>query len=382
METPYKHSGPSADEARARLIAGNERFLRGEARCAALTRETLADLAKGQRPYATILGCSDSRVPPEWVFDAGLGELFVVRVAGNAVSQEIAGSLQYAGVHLQTPLFLVHALGGGVDYMVDLAPFINPDIPIYGLQATGFAPGEEPLKTIEEMAELYVEGIRQVQPQGPYQLAGWSSGGTIAYEMARRLMEMGEQVGFLGLLDTNYSEPGTMNSEGGGAKDFDANAELIQVLSMILAKEDLDEVIQMAQIYDFETLIERGSHIMEKIAREYPSVDTLDVAALRRILRIRHATANALLNYSLVRLSMPVWLFEAKGTVRPSGPAWRRLLGDDLQVVPVQGTHHTMTGLENLKSLGAAITGVLAKNSVQIISFPASHSLARSAAEV
>jgi len=67
----------------------------------------LADLARGQRPFATILGCSDSRVPPESIFDAGLGELFVVRVAGHVLSPEIAGSLQYAGAHLQTPLFVV-----------------------------------------------------------------------------------------------------------------------------------------------------------------------------------------------------------------------------------------------------------------------------------
>ncbi len=98
---------PSADEALALLIEGNERFLQGAARTAPFRRETLAELAKAQRPYATILGCSDSRVPPEWVFDAGLGELFVVRVAGNILSPEIAGSLQYAGSHLQTPLLVV-----------------------------------------------------------------------------------------------------------------------------------------------------------------------------------------------------------------------------------------------------------------------------------
>jgi len=98
---------PSADEALKRLMEGNRRFLRGKARSAAFRRETMADLAKGQRPYATILGCSDSRVPPEWVFDAGLGELFVVRVAGNILSPEIAGTLQYAGSYLQTPLFVV-----------------------------------------------------------------------------------------------------------------------------------------------------------------------------------------------------------------------------------------------------------------------------------
>ena len=97
----------SADEALQRLIAGNQRFLAGQAHLPTVCKETLADLAGGQRPYATILGCSDSRVPPELIFDANFGELFIVRVAGNVVSPEVMGSLQYAGAHLHTPLFLV-----------------------------------------------------------------------------------------------------------------------------------------------------------------------------------------------------------------------------------------------------------------------------------
>ena len=97
----------TADEALQRLIDGNRRFLRGEARFPTVQKEILANLAQGQRPYATILGCSDSRVPPELIFDAGFGELFIVRVAGNVLSAEIAGSLQYAGSHLHTPLFVV-----------------------------------------------------------------------------------------------------------------------------------------------------------------------------------------------------------------------------------------------------------------------------------
>lgn len=104
------HTRPStisADEALQRLIAGNERFRQGKAHFPTVCKETLADLAKGQQPYATILGCSDSRVPPELIFDANFGELFIVRVAGNVVSPEVMGSLQYAGQHLHTPLFLV-----------------------------------------------------------------------------------------------------------------------------------------------------------------------------------------------------------------------------------------------------------------------------------
>ncbi len=97
----------TADEALARLIAGNDRFVRGEAKFPTVQKEILASLAAGQRPYATILGCSDSRVPPELIFDAGFGELFIIRVAGNVVSPDVMGTLQYAGLHLRTPLFVV-----------------------------------------------------------------------------------------------------------------------------------------------------------------------------------------------------------------------------------------------------------------------------------
>jgi carbonic anhydrase len=70
---------------------------------------------------ATILSCSDSRVPAELIFDAGFGELFIVRVAGNVLSPEVGGSLQYAGRHLRTPLFVVlgHTHCGAVAAAVD-----------------------------------------------------------------------------------------------------------------------------------------------------------------------------------------------------------------------------------------------------------------------
>jgi carbonic anhydrase len=83
-----------ADEALSRLMEGNARFLRGKPRFTQAPSEILADLIKGQHPFAAILGCSDSRVPPELIFDAKFGDLFVIRVAGNVVSPEVWGSLQ------------------------------------------------------------------------------------------------------------------------------------------------------------------------------------------------------------------------------------------------------------------------------------------------
>ena len=101
------HNPLSADEALARLMEGNARFLCGEPHSSHTQKGILADLVKGQHPFATILSCSDSRVPPELVFDAGFGDLFVIRVAGNVISPEVVGSMQYSAMHLKTQLFMV-----------------------------------------------------------------------------------------------------------------------------------------------------------------------------------------------------------------------------------------------------------------------------------
>ena len=107
----------SADESLRRLKEGNERFASGNPTGLGSYRYSRSDLTEAQFPYATILGCSDSRVPPELVFDTGLGEVFVIRVAGNVFSPVVAGSLQYAGSHLNSQLFVVlgHSRCGAVD---------------------------------------------------------------------------------------------------------------------------------------------------------------------------------------------------------------------------------------------------------------------------
>lgn len=98
------------------LLDGNARFAKGSA---AIQR---AELALGQEPFAVVLGCSDSRVPVETVFDRGPGEIFVVRVAGNVVTGETLASVQYAVELLKTPLVLVlgHTGCGAVSAALEL----------------------------------------------------------------------------------------------------------------------------------------------------------------------------------------------------------------------------------------------------------------------
>jgi acyl transferase domain-containing protein/thioesterase domain-containing protein/acyl carrier protein len=100
------------------------------------------------------------------------------------------------------PFFLVAGMFGNVLNLRHLAHLLGNDRPFYGLQAKGLLGGEPPHETIEEAARDYLEELRQIQPQGPYMLGGFSGGGLTAYEMAQQLRAMGEEVSLLVLLDT------------------------------------------------------------------------------------------------------------------------------------------------------------------------------------
>lgn len=100
------------------------------------------------------------------------------------------------------PLFCVHALFGDVDCYADLAQRLGPNQPVYGLQAPGLDGMGAPMMQVEAMTTHYIEEMRTVQPKGPYHLAGYSGGGTIAFEMAQQLRASGEEVALLAMFDS------------------------------------------------------------------------------------------------------------------------------------------------------------------------------------
>jgi len=103
-------AGPPAGEVLKRLLEGNQRFMKGEAASPRRGPDDFRPLAEGQRPIAVIVGCSDSRVPPELLFDQGVGDLFVVRVAGNVVKgagPPVKGSIEYGVAELGASLVMV-----------------------------------------------------------------------------------------------------------------------------------------------------------------------------------------------------------------------------------------------------------------------------------
>ena len=98
----------TSEQALNKLKEGNKRYVAGNSRYANLD-QSRRDLTstKGQHPFATIIGCSDSRAPIEHIFDVGIGEIFTIRVAGNVCDVDEAGSIEYGVDHLSTPLFVV-----------------------------------------------------------------------------------------------------------------------------------------------------------------------------------------------------------------------------------------------------------------------------------
>src|SRR4029077_17208311 len=100
------------------------------------------------------------------------------------------------------PVFFIHGVGGNVAELFPIARSMTYPGAVFGIQARGLARQELPHTTVEAMAAEYLTAIKTRQPNGPYYLCGYSFGGLVAFEMARRLRESGDEVGLLGLFDT------------------------------------------------------------------------------------------------------------------------------------------------------------------------------------
>lgn len=130
----------TGEQALQKLMEGNARFISGNVTHPDQSKERLQELVSGQHPFAVVVGCSDSRIPPEIIFDHGLGDIFVVRTAGKVLDNVVLGSIEYAVEHLGVPLVVVlgHDSCGAVKAAVEggtvpghldsLVKFIQPAV--------------------------------------------------------------------------------------------------------------------------------------------------------------------------------------------------------------------------------------------------------------
>jgi carbonic anhydrase len=174
-QTPTKlDTQPSPDDALQRLIAGNAAFVADQPKQPDISHERRMELAQGQQPFATLVGCSDSRVGPEHLFGAGLGELFIVRTAGNNVDTAGMGSIEYSVTALKVPLIVVlgHEKCGAVAAATDVVTkdtrfpgsigrMIEPIIPAVIAAQRADEDGDLVERAVEENVRRMVERLQE-----------------------------------------------------------------------------------------------------------------------------------------------------------------------------------------------------------------------------
>ncbi len=161
----------SSEQTLKDLLAGNERFVSQKSIHPNQSVERRNEVVKGQHPSALILGCSDSRIPPEIIFDRGIGDLFVIRVAGNIIDDAVLGSMEYAVEHLGVNLIVVlgHQKCGAVEatvkggevpgHICSLAKVIQPAV-----EKARTRPGNLVENAIRIHVERMVQEIKSSKP--------------------------------------------------------------------------------------------------------------------------------------------------------------------------------------------------------------------------
>ncbi|MFR0357449.1 amino acid adenylation domain-containing protein [Streptomyces sediminimaris] len=243
------------------------------------------------------------------------------------------------------PLFLVHPMGGNVLCYLPFARHLPADQPLHALQAAGADPGVEPLRSVPALAASYVAALRRVQPRGPYTIGGWSFGGLVAFEMARRLTAAGEEVADLVVLDTVAAAPGARTRQGDDRLLGWFFWELLLTLGGPSPRTELPATAGTTE--------ERFAHMADIATRSGVLPAGSSASVMRRLFRVYEANWAAALDYrppasdtplTLIRAADPLpevlrSMHDAVGS-RHRDPAngWR-LLTHRVDVVGVPGDH-------------------------------------------
>ncbi|MGX5851666.1 hybrid non-ribosomal peptide synthetase/type I polyketide synthase [Mesorhizobium sp. PL10] len=268
----------------------------------------------------------------------------------------------------RTPLFCPHPFGGHVLLYTPLARALGTEQPLFGLQARGLNGEARPHLSIPEMAREYVEAIKSVQPGGPYQLAGLSMGGSIAWEMACQLHDAGDEVAIVGLLDAK-----ALHKEEEHTSDryhrllgnrriphwLSEQAVILSVLFPALKKHwrKLKSITRECQI---TALLDFG--------KQAGSVPDMSETQLNNILAVAEANRIALREYTPRANNSRSVLFAAKKGLRtftnePDGDlGWKQFARERLEIHEVPGDHYTMVAPPHVRVLATKLKNYLNRN--------------------
>ncbi|HEX2052024.1 MAG TPA: thioesterase domain-containing protein, partial [Actinomycetota bacterium] len=237
------------------------------------------------------------------------------------------------------PLFLAHPSGGSVFTYFGLVRHVDPDQPLYGIEAAGLEGDAEPLDRMERMAARYVEAIRTLQPDGPYLVGGWSVGASIALEIALQLRAQGCDVPLVAAIDGAGPTPGPRPGVGYLLWAFAQDFAGVTGTAPPALPDDLDRLEVDA--------------VMDALRRNGNAPPDVDVAFLRNRFRVFAATVRAEFAYLPPPYDGHVGLVRAQETPDVASN-WRRYVASvDERVVP--GNHYTMWSADNAAAIARAL---------------------------
>ncbi len=266
----------------------------------------------------------------------------VLRSQAGSVSLSSLVPIQPGGA--RPPFFCVHPAGGNVLCYADLASHLGPEQPFYGLQAQGVDGRTAPHLTIEAMALHYLEALSAVQPHGPYYLGGHSSGGLVAFEMARQLQARGERVALLALLDTPAFADERFISP---ARD---DAEWLTNLAAVIAHfyerpvpVAYSDIAPLAPAEQLNYLLAR----LQQAGLVPPQTDSLLV---RGLLAVYKANTEAAQAYRPASYPHKVTLLRSEAFESEDDFGWKAV-ACEVEVIPVPGDHISMLTEPHVQSL-------------------------------
>jgi amino acid adenylation domain-containing protein len=278
-----------------------------------------------------------SRVPVELLFHGPtVAKLASHLRKGGSLSWTCLVGLRVDGT--RPPFFCVHPGGGSVFCYLELMRHLPAEQPVYGLQSPGLDPRQRPLDRIEEMGRIYLRALREVQPEGPYRLGGWSLGGVVAFEMARQLRAAGQAVAKVILIDS-------------AAPAAQGTAHLANEAVLVALARDLggmfgrDIGISHQALEDLSPEA-RLDHILECARRADVLPPDVTPATLRRIAEVFQGNLEGYFRYVPVPQPGEIVLIAADNPGEPATDevlaAWRALATDGVEMHKVPGDHYTL----------------------------------------
>ena len=249
------------------------------------------------------------------------------------------------------PLFCVHPIGGNVLCYAELARHLGHNQPLYGLQSPGLLGEQVPLATIEDMAATYIQALQEIQPRGPYYLAGWSMGGVIAMAMAQQLQDAGQTVALVALIDS-YA-PSTLSTLGSMDEGTLANALAADLIGLFGTELPLAQ-LNLAQFQPKEQL-QRICSLAKQLHLLPPEVGT---EQLERLFQVFKANRIAVGSYQPQPYSGRVALFCAN-SLEAQDRGWGSMTTGQFETYRVDGDHYDIMRSPHIQTLAKELAGCL-----------------------